>query len=143
MYSHDYQQIVSTLSNKVKIYRVNTKENRANNEDLISQEVNAVWDTGAARSIIHKRLVKKGKLKPIDCRKYSAADGATVKAKIYNVSLELPDGGVFFHVLSVAAMDLPNCDFLIGMDVIGQGCFHVDKYKNKTILSYKTGGIQG
>ena len=138
MYTHrDYQQIVSSLPIKVNIYDVNTQENDAKEDHLLLKDAVALWDTGAVRSVITKRLAKKWKLKQVDIpEKYDTAKGL-VTAKIYNVALQLPGGG-FFPALAVAAMDLSSCDFLIGMDVIQQGKFHVDLYNNKTILSYKT-----
>ena len=128
-YAHTetYATITKTLITKVNIYQANPLK-------LLKKDVTAVWDTGATCSVIDKKLAKKWNLDVVKYETFVTANGTT-RAKVYYLTLELPNGG-FFPNLQVSELSLAS-GFLIGMDVIKQGDFHISN-DGKTVFTFQS-----
>ena len=129
MYAHTeaYAEITKTLVTKVNIYQANPFK-------LLKRDVTAVWDTGATCSVIDKKLAKEWNLDVVKYETFVTANGTT-RAKVYYLTLELPNGG-FFTNLQVSELKLAS-GFLIGMDVIKQGDFHISN-DGQTVFTFRT-----
>ena len=128
-YAHTeiYAGITKTLVTKVNIYQ-------ANPHKLLKKDVVAVWDTGATCSVIDKKLAKEWNLDVVKYETFVTANGTT-RAKVYYLTLELPNGG-YFPNLQVSELKLAS-GFLIGMDVIKQGDFHISN-DGTTVFTFRT-----
>lgn len=93
-----------------------------------------MWDTGATCSVIDKSLAKEWNLDVVKYETFVTANGTT-RAKVYYLTLELPNGG-FFPNLQVSELKLAS-GFLIGMDVIKQGDFHISN-DGTTVFTFRT-----
>ena len=95
-----------------------------------------IWDTGASKSSIDKRVVSELGLFPIGKENISTANGiATVNT--YLVNLTLPNQVTVANV-SVTGTDLGNdVDILIGMDIIQLGDFSITNINNTTTFSFR------
>ena len=101
----------------------------------------AVWDTGATKTVISTKLVSDLGLSPIgDCDNYTA--GNVRKANIYLVNLYLPMG---VNIPGLMVIDselhqtpqLPRYDVLIGMDIIGSGDFCITNHEGQTCMTFE------
>ena len=128
-YAHTetYTEITKTIVTKINIYQANPLK-------LLKKDVTAVWDTGATCSVIDKKLAKEWNLDVVKYETFATANGTT-RAKVYYLTLELPNGG-FFPNLQVSELKLAS-GFLIGMDVIKQGDFHISN-DGETVFTFRT-----
>ena len=100
-----------------------------------------LWDTGASKSSINKRIVDDLSLIPVGNINISTANGV-VPVNTYFVDVGLPNGVTIKNVL-VSCADLgDDIDILIGMDIIRHGDFSVTNVNNKTTFSFRTPSIQ-
>ena len=100
-----------------------------------------LWDTGASKSSINKRIVDDLSLIPVGNINISTANGV-VPVNTYFVDVGLPNGVTVKNVL-VSCADLgDDIDILIGMDIIRHGDFSVTNVNNKTTFSFRTPSIQ-
>lgn len=100
-----------------------------------------LWDTGASRSSITKRIVDDLNLIPVGNANIGTANGA-VTVNTYFVDFGLPNGVTVKNVL-VSCADLgDDIDILIGMDIIRHGDFAITNTNNKTTFSFRTPSIQ-
>lgn len=100
-----------------------------------------LWDTGASKSSINKRIVDDLSLIPVGNINISTANGV-VPVNTYFVDLGLPNGVTVKNVL-VSCADLgDDIDVLIGMDIIRHGDFSITNVNNKTTFSFRTPSIQ-
>ena len=127
-YAHTetYAEIAKTLVTKVNRYQANPLK-------LLKKDVTAVWDTGATCSVIDKKLAREWNLDVVKYETFVTANGTT-RAKVYYLTLELPNGG-FFANLQVSELKLAS-GFLIGMDVIKQGDFHISN-DGRTVFTFQ------
>ena len=107
-----------------------------------SADLIAIWDTGATRSVITRRLVQAVGLRPISLTTCTGVSGS-FETSVYLVSLLLPNG-VCLPQLEVVEADLggPEADMLIGRDVIGEGDFAVSNFGGKTTLSFRLPAVE-
>lgn len=116
--------------------RVNiTPNNDADGVDMSSMPWISLWDTGATKTVITKRVVQALGLKPVSVGKATTPQG-TYNAYMYYIDLYLPNQ-VTFPKLLVMEGQPASCDILIGMDVIGSGDFAVSNLNNITSFSYR------
>lgn len=101
----------------------------------LTEDLSAIWDTGATNSVISKNIVTKYKLQPMGMVEVNTA-GGKVLSNIYLLSIYLPNK-VCFPAVKVTEGSIAGADMLIGMDIIGSGDFVVTSYKNKTTFSYR------
>ena len=88
----------------------------------------ALWDTGAIYSVISKSLADKLGLLPTDTQRAYTAQGF-YEASIYRVDIMLPNN-IVVKGLQIGDGEFQDFDFLIGMDVISLGDFHLTNYGN-------------
>ncbi len=124
-------------------YNLVTKVTLSHHDDLArvfknksqSKIVSAIWDTGATRSAISRRVAVNLNLKPLKYIKVTDAN-TTRDTPIYNVKVLLPHKiGIN---LPVSGLSLPfGEDMLIGMDIIGLGDLAITNVNGITHLSYR------
>lgn len=95
----------------------------------------ALWDTGADRTAISKRVVKDLGLDIVAYSENHTA-GGVVSVTNHLVSLVLPNNIVTPPML-VSCCDIDSADILIGMDVITLGDFAVTNVEGKTTFSFR------
>ena len=93
----------------------------------------ALWDTGAIYSVISKSFAEKLGLFPTDTQRAYTAQGF-YEASIYRVDIMLPNN-IVVKGLQIGDGELQDFDFLIGMDVISLGDFHLTNNGN-TIFKF-------
>jgi predicted aspartyl protease len=100
-----------------------------------------LWDTGASKSSITKRIVDDLNLIPIGNTNISTANGI-VTVNTYFVDFGLPNGVTIRNVL-VSCADLgDDVDVLIGMDIIRHGDFAITNVNDHTTFSFRTPSIK-
>ena len=82
-----------------------------------------LWDTGAIYSVISKTFAEKLGLFPTDTQRAYTAQGF-YEANIYCVDIMLPND-IVVKGLQIGDGEFQDFDFLIGMDVISLGDFHL------------------
>ena len=83
----------------------------------------ALWDTGAIYSVISKSFAEKLGLFPTDTQRAYTAQGF-YETSIYRVDIMLPNN-IVVKGLQIGDGEFQDFDFLIGMDVISLGDFHL------------------
>jgi len=86
-------------------------------------EALALWDTGAMKSVITKKIAEKLKLVPID---EMTMIGVTGEAKVKEIDIQ-----------ALECMDMANFDLLIGMDIISQSDFIIANNNEQTKFSFR------
>ena len=101
-----------------------------------SVEANAIWDTGASRSLIRPEIAAKLNLKPISKTFMDTPSDKSVPSNVYLINVYLPNRA---KIMNIQALEgTPNsCDMLIGMDVITLGDFAVTNLDGKTMYSFR------
>ena len=99
-------------------------------------KINAIWDTGATRSLITKQVADRLNLKRVSIEPMSTASDKDVPSNVYLVNITLPNT---VNIVGIRAFEgnLNGCDMLIGMDVITLGDFAVTNNNNHTMLSFR------
>lgn len=99
-------------------------------------QFDALWDTGAVKSVITQRVVEACGLKPIRPGLIQGVHGMQ-KSEAYVINLSLPDK-ITFHELTVVKANATGVwwDVLIGMDIISAGEFSVKNVNSKTEWSF-------
>lgn len=102
-------------------------------------EFNALWDTGATRSVVSQEVAAKLELLPEGTANVYHAQGSKHVSK-YFVNLGLPNR---VQVVGVEVLEgvLEGCDVLIGMDIINMGDFAVTNRDGITMLSFQMPSI--
>lgn len=98
-------------------------------------EFDALWDTGATRSVISQEVAAKLELLPEGTAEVFHAQGSKHVLK-YFVNLGLPNK---VQVIGVQVLEgvLKGCDVLIGMDIITRGDFALTNLDDVTMLSFQ------
>ena len=100
----------------------------------------AVWDTGATNTCISHRLVND--LHLISTGKImTRTANELVETDVYCIDIVLPNKLTIKDVRA-QALDLYECDLLIGMDIIRFGDFSVTTNNDKTIFSFRTPSVK-
>ena len=97
------------------------------NQNTMPRMWTAIWDTGATKSCIAKRIVDELNLIAVGRTSIGTANGIT-DANTYLVDIGLPNGVTVKNIL-VTCADLGDDDVLIGMDIITKGDFSITNYK--------------
>lgn len=101
----------------------------------------ALWDTGASKSCISKRIVEYLHLIPVGKTSISTANGIS-DVNTYFVNVGLPNGVMIPNVL-VSCADLgDNLDALIGMDIITYGDFSITNFNGRTTFSFRIPSVK-
>lgn len=95
----------------------------------------ALWDTGAARSVISHKIARR--FTPIDGEplRVSTIDGISTHRE-YKVDILLPDG-IAIPSLVVYEGDTGKYDVLIGMDIISLGSFALSNDGINSVFSFQ------
>jgi hypothetical protein len=101
---------------------------------------NAIWDTGATRSVISKNIVQSCNLKPTGMAKVHTASGTDI-VPTYYVSIGLPNK-IVIPILQVTEGVLTGTDMLVGMDIISIGDFAVTNINRKTVFSFRMPSVE-
>lgn len=103
-------------------------------------QFDAMWDTGATKSVITPRVVGALGLKPIR-QGFTQGVNGLGKSEAYVVNIYLPDKIALFE-WTVICTDPGDVwwDVLIGMDVISIGDFSVSNVNGKTEWAFKITG---
>lgn len=101
----------------------------------------AIWDTGATKSCITKRIADDLRLIPVGRTTIGTANGLTV-ADTYFVNVGLPNGIVVPNVLASCADLGKDIDILIGMDIITLGDFSLTNLNGKTVFSFRIPSVK-
>ena len=95
-----------------------------------------LWDTGASRTSIDKRIAKELGLIPVGKGTISTANG-TMSVNTYFINLTLINRVTITDIL-VAEADLGSeIDLLIGMDIIRHGDFSITNTNGATTFSFR------
>ena len=122
-----YKAITKALRTKVYVESPITNNN---------VEANAIWDTGASRSLITPEIAAKLNLKPIAKALMATPSDKNVQSNVYLLKVHLPNGATIIDVQALEGT--PNCcDMLIGMDVISLGDFAVTNFDGRTMFSFR------
>jgi len=97
-------------------------------------EFRAIWDTGAVRTVISKKVVQTLGLQPRGKVVMYHANGIS-HVNTYFTNLLLPNK-MEVQILQVMEGDLADTDILLGMDVIGLGDFALTSHNGNTLFSY-------
>ena len=103
---------------------------------------NAIWDTGATKSSITRKIVDELQLAPSGMT-YVTGVGAddkphTYLSPTYFINLGLPNYVGFFGT-RVSQGSIQGADMLIGMDIIGDGDFAISRQENGgTVWTYRS-----
>ena len=108
--------------------------------NLVRVQFKAIWDTGAATSVITQRVVEACGLKPTRTASLRCPQGV-LKTEAYLANIYLPNQ-VAFAGLTVIKGNPPKgwWDVLIGMDIISAGDFSVTKVNSNTEFSFRIRG---
>ena len=93
----------------------------------------AIWDTGAAGTVINKRVVDALGLQPTGMQKVIGVNNESIKAT-HMVDLILPNNVVVQNVNVVEGSG--SFDVLIGMDIIQMGDFFISRAQGRTMFSF-------
>ena len=102
----------------------------------------ALWDTGATKTCVSKKLARQLQLKPVGYAFIHSASGyGDEPSPAFHVGITLPNK-VFISELKVLLTDLPDdFDVLIGMDIINKGDFAISNRNGKTVFTFRTPSV--
>jgi hypothetical protein len=108
--------------------------------DCARIQFNALWDTGAVKSVINSaRVVEACGLKPMRAiRGYLQGVDGLEKTEAYVINLSLPDK-ITIHELTVVSKNPGDVwwDVIIGMDIISTGELSVRNINSNTEWSFR------
>lgn len=130
--------ILSTLETDALI-----DSNVKNGNNLISKDKKwrGLWDTGASKSSIDKRVVDELGLIPVGKGTISTANGI-VLVNTYFIDLTLPNRVTIKDILVTCADLGEDIDVLIGMDVIQHGDFSITNINGATTFSFRIPSVE-
>jgi predicted aspartyl protease len=100
-------------------------------------QTNALWDTGATKSVVTKTTAEKVGLTPVGNVRINHAGGSGTTST-YLINVLLPNR---VHLSGVLVSECPDNtgDFgaIIGMDVIASGDFAITNCDNKTCMTFR------
>jgi uncharacterized protein YchJ len=137
-FNRSYPGIASVLTSPVRIKEAFDPKTSQPAEPI--KEYNAIWDTGATKTAITKKVAQECGLKPTGMCKVGTAAGET-DACTYFVSIYLPNK-VCIPQLRVTEVNISGADVLVGMDIIASGDFAVTNHAGKTNLSFRMPSIE-
>lgn len=100
-----------------------------------SNKWKSLWDTGASNTCISHRVVEELNLIPIGKNQTRTANDF-VDTDVYVIDILLPNH-VSINNVSVFALDLYECDLLIGMDIIQLGDLSITNHMGHTQFSFR------
>lgn len=102
----------------------------------ITQDLVAIWDTGATGSAITQSVVDELQIQPVTMTTVHGVHGQKT-SYVYLVDLILPSNVGVRGLHVTLAQLVPDVEVLIGMDVITQGDFAITNRGGRTTMSFK------
>lgn len=130
----DYGKRVYSIETTCKVSMHHDVVRFGNEAHPVFHEYNAIWDTGAVRTVISSKVVAELELQPRGKVEMYHANGVSY-VNTYFVNLLLPNN-MEIQILQVMDGNLPDADILLGMDVIGLGDFALTAPEGKTLFSF-------
>lgn len=115
----------------IDVERYATKEGTENQATVKS----CLWDTGATVTVISELLVHRLGLIPTDFMKVSGYDGRPQMRNVYKIDVVINDE-IRFNRINAIDAPLITTDMLLGMDIIGEGDFHLTHEEDSLVLSF-------
>lgn len=107
------------------------------------EPVDALWDTGASRSVITRTTAERLSLVPVGLVDVHHADG-TSKHPTHLVNFVLPNNvGVPGLLVTESPNVVGGFGAIIGMDIIGAGDSCITNYNGKTWLTFRMPSLSG
>jgi hypothetical protein len=128
-----YRTLVPELATVVEILPVTTEDPMLAKTSVTIQ---AIWDTGATKSVISHGLQKQLKLIPI--RKVMAKSVNHIEqVSMVEITVKLTNEIIIPRLeVAVSELNSPGANMLIGMDIISQGDFCISNFNAETIFSF-------
>ena len=104
-------------------------------------EFEAIWDTGATKSVITQKVIDGCGLAATGMAKVQGVHGGWVNRETYLVNIGLPNKVMMSGVI-VTKGEMASTDVLIGMDVITMGDFSVTNCQGLTKFSFRAPSIE-
>lgn len=101
--------------------------------------VSQLWDTGAVRTMIARRVANALQLRPIGKARNITSHSIT-DVDCYRINVILPNG-IELNGITAVCDELPDIDMLIGMDIISMCDFVITNSDNQTRFSFRIPGI--
>lgn len=121
--------ILKQIRTDVTIHPVDKKGNNV--------KANAIWDTGATRTCISRRLASLLNVSPIGMGISHTANGPC-QTDEYLIRLELPGGSLSPVIRCATFNGSTDIDVLVGMDLISTGDFSITNAGGKTYVSFRS-----
>lgn len=134
VFTIDYGKHVYSIETACKVSMHHDVVRFGNDTHPAFHEYNAIWDTGAVRTVISSKVVAELGLQPRGKVEMYHANGVSY-VNTYFVNLLLPNN-MEVQILQVMDGNLPDADILLGMDVIGLGDFALTAPEGKTLFSF-------
>jgi large-conductance mechanosensitive channel len=128
-----YRSLVPELKTVVEVIPVATRRPELAGTSV---RVQAVWDTGATRTVISNSLQNQLGLFPV--RKVMAMGvNSIIQADMTEISIRLTDGIIMPNIeVVVSELNSGSCQILIGMDIISLGDFSISNANGETVFSF-------
>lgn len=130
--------IRNRLVSKCWIYESWTPED--NSPQPPRKQYDALWDTGAMRSLVTKRVVDDLGLPAEGYTNVFHVGGSATNVPQYYINLVVVTG-VHFPNLQVVQGEFPGTDVIIGMDIINRGDFAVSNRNDATSFSFRVPSV--
>lgn len=110
--------------------------------DGITQNLKALWDTGAQITCISQKVVDSLGLQPEGTTTITGAEDKPFKTDVYGVQLVM--GNFVIPCLQVAKLPMVNQkhDMIIGMDVICKGDLSITNFNGNTCLTFREPSVE-
>ncbi len=108
----------------------------------VTQNITALWDTGAQITCISQSLVAKLGLMPDGSTNITGANNQPFPAKVFSVQLIM--GNFIIPYLRVAELPMQNTghDVIVGMDVMPQSDLTITNYNGHTVLTFREPSLE-
>lgn len=113
-----------------------SKQFKPLDDDINTENVKALWDTGASKSCISTRLAQKLCLPVVGMEMMQTASGKQIVPR-YIVDIKLPHGVDYLGIPVAAFVGSAKFDILIGMDLITLGDLAITNARGETCVSYR------
>lgn len=101
-------------------------------------QVSQLWDTGAVRTMVAKRVANALNLRPVGKARNITSHSIT-DVECFRINVILPNG-IELNGISAICDELPDVDMLIGMDIISLCDFVITNSNNQTKFSFRIPG---
>lgn len=134
-YTHAYGSIVRQII--VKCHLSVPGENEKETDEL-----NALWDTGAMTTCISEDMAERLGLTAVDSVPVIGANNEPFNAPVYAVRLRM--GRFVIPLVTVLGLPMKDSghDVIIGMDVTTRGDFTLTNYQGKTTVSFREPSLE-